>query len=215
MVKVIIADHQRLVCEGIKFILEKDDDIQLEGCAVNEEEALLLCQQFEPDVMIMDIHCSKGDLLDLVSQVFGHFSSMNIIILASTWDAHAVFKAVNSGVSGYLPKSIHPSELIMSVKSAALGLRVWHKDMPLEIFSCSMSRQAGIGKNPLLQHAAITDREIRIMKHVAEGKENREIAASMFMSVGTVKNAISHLLKKLGLRDRIELVIFTLKNDLI
>ncbi|UJF31849.1 LuxR C-terminal-related transcriptional regulator [Paenibacillus hexagrammi] len=214
MVKVILADHQRLVCEGIKFILEKDVEIQVEGYALNEGDALMLCRQIKPHVLILDFHSPQGDCFELVAHVFSHFPATNIIILTSSWDAHTFFQALRNGVSGYLPKSIQSSELIMSVKSAALGLRVLHKEMPNELFGRFKPRTTLEWKRSILKNNEITEREIRIIRYVAEGKENSEIAASMFLSVGTVKNTISLIFKKLGLKDRIELAVFATKNDL-
>ncbi|MCD1258642.1 response regulator transcription factor [Paenibacillus athensensis] len=215
MIKVVLVDGQRLVSEGIKFILERDEEIQVVGFAANVEDTLQLCGEHEPDVLILDVHMPGGDGIEITAQVHRKFPATQVIVLTGCRDLDMVVKAMNSGASGYMLKNINPDELVMTVKSAALGLSVMHKDVLIDFTRNVPTQEVAAALDKPALDISFTEREINIIKHVVDGKENREIAQSLFLSVGTVKNTISTILKKLNLRDRIELVVFAVRNNLL
>jgi DNA-binding NarL/FixJ family response regulator len=212
MIKVVLADDQKIMNAGIKLILEGDKEINVVGYAANVEEALELCKELHPDVILMDIIMSLHDGTLGAAIIKNMFSSIKLIILTGSKDSANIIKAMHCGADGYMLKDIHPEELIMSVKTVALGLNVMHKDA-----FHSVSEYIHLnGKIPQSHlDVVIMEREINIIRHIVAGKENREIAKILYMSEGTVKNTISGLFKKLNLRDRIQLVIYAIKNELV
>jgi DNA-binding NarL/FixJ family response regulator len=215
MIRVVLADDQKIMSEGIKLILEKDEEIKVVGCAVNIADTLSLCEAFEPDVVMMDISIPDFDGIQGTKLIKERFDSIQVIILTGCKDVAKIVQAMNNGANGYMLKDINPEELIMTVKSAAMGLSVMHKDALISFTKHFKDTplEAPIGK--ISEVSSLTEREINIIKHVAAGMENKEIAKCLFLSEGTVKNAISGILKKLDLRDRIQLVIFAVKNKLV
>ncbi|MCD1257415.1 response regulator transcription factor [Paenibacillus athensensis] len=216
MIKVALVDGQMLVSEGIKFMLEKDPDVRIAGCAFTLEDTLRICRQDEPDVLILDVQMSGCDGWLLLGQLQREFPDVRVVVLTESREIDTVIRAMNAGARGYMLKTIHPQELLMTVKSAALGLSVMHKDVMADFIRFApgyhQSRQEE-AKASWTFH--FTERELMIIKHVSQGKENSEIAKSLFLSVGTVKNTISTILRKQNLRDRVELVVFAVKNDLL
>ncbi len=214
MIKVILADDQRLMSEGIKLILEKDKDIKVVGYAESGDEVLKLCEQFQPDVVLMDINLPEIDGMSGLKLIKTRFGSARVIVLTGSKDAEKILTAMNDGANGYMLKDVHPEALIMSVKGAAFGLGIMQEEA-LFSFTAHVNACTALSlKQPRKLDVKLTEREISIIRYIIEGKENREIAKCIYLSEGTVKNTISGLLKKLDLRDRIQLVVFAFKNGL-
>ncbi|UJF31363.1 response regulator [Paenibacillus hexagrammi] len=215
MIKVVLIDNQRLLVEGIKSILEKADDIQVAGFAFDTKSALQLCQQHQPEVVILDIHMQGVDGIALTGQIHKQFPQSKIIILTGRQEMDSVVQAMNQGACGYMLKHINPDELIMTVRSTALGLSVMHKEVLVKF-----TRSLPVTESPEAPPAPklpfeLTEREIDIIKHVVEGRENMEIAKSLFLSLGTVKKTLSIILKKVDVKDRVELAVYAMKNNII
>jgi DNA-binding NarL/FixJ family response regulator len=215
MISVVLADGQRILSEGIKRILEGDKEIKVVGSAGTINEVLKLCEHLVPDIVLMDITMLGSDGVTGAKLITNKYESIKVIILTEHKDNESIFKAMHSGANGYMLKDINPEELIMAVKGVALGLSVLHKDV---FFSVSEHVNTNVKYSVLNKshlNVVITERELSIIRYIIEGKENREIALSLYMSEGTIKNCISGILRKLDLRDRIQLVVFALKNDLV
>ncbi|MEW9700443.1 response regulator [Paenibacillus sp. SI8] len=214
MIKVVLVDDQRLVVEGIRSILERADDIKVVGVASDVRSAIHLCSQHEPDVVMMDIHMPGFDGIGLTSQIHQRFPMSRIIILTGHQDMDSVILAMNNGANGYMLKNINPDELVMTVKSTALGLSVMHKDVLVKFTRPTPVAEQAALPAQIPSSLGFTEREMSIIKHVVEGKENREIASSMYLSLGTVKKALSTILKKVDVKDRVELVVYAMKNNM-
>jgi DNA-binding NarL/FixJ family response regulator len=215
MISVVLADDQRIMSEGIKLILEGDKEIKVVGLASNGLEAFNLCEELLPDIVLMDIAMPVNDGIAGAKLIKNKFNSIKIIILTGCKDAENILSAMNYGANGYMLKDINPEELIMTVKSVALGLNVMHKDV---IFSVTEHVNTNGITSKVTKGSfdrCINEREISIIRHIVEGMENREIARSLYMSEGTIKNTISGILKKLNLKDRIQLVVYVIKNGLV
>jgi len=217
MISVVLADSQRILSEGIKLILEGDKEIKVVGFAASISEVLQLCENLVPDIVLMDITMLGRDGVTGAKLITNRFDSIKVIILTECKDNESIFRAMNSGANGYMLKDINQEELIMAVKSVALGLSVLHKDVFISVSEHVSSNGRGstavLNKSQL--NVVITERELSIIRYIIEGKENREIALSLYMSEGTIKNAISGILRKLDLKDRIQLVVYVLKNNLV
>jgi DNA-binding NarL/FixJ family response regulator len=216
MINVLLADDHKIMSAGIKLILEGDKEIKVVGYAANIDEAINLCMELSPDVILMDIAMSTHDGELGAKLIKNNFSSIKVIILTGCTDAENIILAMKCGANGYMLKNINPEELIMTVKTVALGLNVMHKDAFYSVSEHVHMNERGPVLNKSNSNVnIITEREISIIRHIIEGKENREIAKTLYMSEGTIKNIISGIFKKLDLRDRIQLVVFAIKNDLV
>lgn len=213
MITVVVADSQRIVCEGIKLILEREPDMQVVGFASTVDETLSLCERCQPNVVLMDANMKSADGADGTERILIHPHGESKVIVLSK-DKEGIIQAISNGANGYVLKTINSEDLILTIKSTVRGLSVMHQ----EAFS-GFARQMRNDKksdSPLRQtwDVNLTKRELEIIHQVIEGKENREIAKSLFISEGTVKNTISGILKKLNLKTRIQLVVFALRNDI-
>ncbi|SDD05517.1 two component transcriptional regulator, LuxR family [Paenibacillus sp. UNCCL117] len=215
MIKVVVADAHRIVNEGVKLILEREAEIEVIGDAAAAQELIELCGRLQPCIALVDAFVLKeGGGVEVVRQLRTKHPATKIIIFTSCTDAGCMLQAIQSGASGYILKDIHPRELVLTIKSVAAGLSIMDKQAMR-----SFTEQAGISlaavyERQISPDPGLTDREVSIIRHIVEGMENREIARSLFMSEGTIKNTVSGILRKLDLRDRIQLVVFAIRNGL-
>lgn len=214
MIRVVIADDIQILRQGLKAILSQDKEIQVVGLAADGKEAFELCKKRNPDVVLMDMRMPEYDGSWGITAVKNHFPGIRILVLTTFDDQETVEAAVRSGADGYVLKEMEDDKLIGAVKAVYGGIRVFGDS----VFE-GIKRQMGMhqekkedkGKEAL---PGVTSRERDIMRCVARGMDNREIAAELFLAEGTVRNNISRLLDKLNLKDRTQLAVFTVKNQL-
>ncbi|UJF34491.1 response regulator [Paenibacillus hexagrammi] len=215
MIKIVLADDHKIMSEGIKLILEREREIKVVGYARTALETMNLCTQLQPDMIVMDISLPSLDGVEGIKRIKDKFPSLKIMIFTGCSDAELMVQAIHHGVNGYILKDISPDELIMAVKSAVTGLSIMHKDALKGIVEhVNLYKQTSFLSEDKVA-LPLTEREINIIRHIVEGKENREIAKSLFVSEGTIKNTISGILKKLEVRDRIQLVVYAIRNRLV
>ncbi len=215
MIKVVLADDQSILREGIKKILEQDKDIKVVGCAKNGKEAFKLCQQFMPHVVLMDIEMPICDGVEGTKLIKTMSSNIKVVMLTVFNDDERIQSALNYGADGYLLKDIDEEELILSVKGVAAGLGIMHRDTYNNVVKKinSYSKISIIENNGL--NVFLSEREKSIIKLIVDGKSTNEIAKILHLSEGSIRNAISGILKKLDLKDRTQLGIFAVKNDIV
>ena len=205
--KIIIVDDDCLVAGALKTILEVNEDVEVLATGADGKEACELYERYEPDVLLMDIRMEKMDGLEASRSILSRHPKANILLLTTFSDDEYIIKALNLGVKGYILKQ--DFEGIVPAIEAVLGGQ--------SVFGGEI-----VGKIPVLMQAKeefdytkydITEKEQDIIGLVAEGLSNREIAEQLFLSEGTVRNYISVILEKLGLRDRTQLAVFYYKNS--
>lgn len=207
MINIVIADDIQILRQGLKAILEQDADIRVTGLAANGREAWQLCSKLKPDVVLMDMRMPQYDGSYGITRIKADFPDIRVLVLTTFDDRETVDAAVQSGADGYILKEMEDEKVIQSVKAVCAGIRVFGGS----VFE-GMRQQmmpAGAGKN-----LDLTPRERDIMRLVAQGMDNREIAGELFLAEGTVRNNISRLLEKLNLKDRTQLAVFAVKNNL-
>lgn len=211
----MLADDQSILREGIKKILEQDKDIKVVGCAKNGKEALKLCQQFMPHVVLMDIEMPKCDGVEGTKLIKTMFSNIKVVMLTVFNDDERIQNALNYGADGYLLKDIDEEELILSVKGVAAGLGIMHKDT----YNNVVKKINSYSKISIIENKGLnvflSEREKSIIRLIVDGKSTNEIAKILHLSEGSIRNAISGILKKLDLKDRTQLGIFAVKNDIV
>lgn len=214
MIKVLVVDDQVILRESLKFIIEQDSEINVVGLAGNGKEALNLCRELVPDVVLMDIMMPICNGVEGTKLIKSQFSAVKVIILTTFNDDENISKAIKNGADGYVLKDIKPDELILAIKSVSKGFSIMHQTA-MDTVAKQIDAETEHPKQELKLDINLTDRELSIIKLIVDGKSNKEIAESIFVTEGTVKNIITNILDKLKLKDRTQLAVFAVKNNIV
>jgi DNA-binding NarL/FixJ family response regulator len=215
MIKLLLADDQDILTEGLKLILGSEEDIEIVGTADNGKKAYELCRIRKPDLVLMDIQMPEVNGVEATAMIKKDFPNIKIIVLTTFNDDEYIYEALKNGASGYLLKDTSPGEILKAVRTVYRGGALIPSDVAVKVLD-KFSQLAQKTEDKLIDPRVelLTDREIEICRLIGEGKNNQEIAEELFLSQGTVKNHITKILLKLDLRDRTQLAIFTINNDL-
>jgi len=216
MIRVMLADDQVLLRNSLKFILQRDEAIKVVGEASEGQEVLALCEKETVDVVLLDIIMPNMDGIETAKLIKEHYPSIKVIILTTFENIENITESFLAGADGYIVKDIAPDELILVVKCVYKGLCVIHESVQRLMIHYLKQGEKKADKNRLdMQGIEISGTEREIIKLVAQGKNNKEIAQIMNFAEGTIKNKITKLLEKLMLRDRLQIAIFAIENNLI
>ncbi|WP_281863904.1 response regulator [Planomicrobium okeanokoites] len=210
MIRVLLAEDQAMVRQGLKMMIETDMEIQVTGEAVNGKEAVALCESQAFDLIIMDIRMPVMDGLEAARIILSRRPESKVLILTTFNDDEYALEALKSGACGYLLKDADTSELIRSIHSCMEGGLVLEDQVAANILPKLMK-----GTMQEKADASLTPRELDIICRIGEGRSNREISDELALSVGTVKNHISLILDKLELRDRTQIAIYAIRHGLV
>ena len=208
MIKVLIADDVKILREGLKAVLTQDESISVVAEASNGKEAYELSVRFQPDVVLMDMRMPEYDGSYGIREIKEKLSRVKVLVLTTFDDKETVDKAMASGADGYILKEMDNEQIINSIKAVAGGINVFCGN----VFR-SIRKEASAPQDA--KSFDLTEREIEFLKLICDGCDNREIAAKLFLAEGTVRNSISRLLEKLSLKDRTQLAVFAIKNNLV
>ena len=212
--RVLVVDDDVFVTMSLKTILESDAEIEVVAIGNSGEEAVKLYEEHKPDVLLMDIRMDVMNGLEAAEEIFKAYRSANILFLTTFSDDEYIIKALHLGARGYLLKQDFES-IIPAIKAAYSGQSVFGGQVMSKLpnlMGKSASNESQDKADTLVQEFDLTKKEIEVMEQVACGLNNKEIAANLFISEGTVRNYISTILEKLELRDRTQLAIFYLKR---
>jgi DNA-binding NarL/FixJ family response regulator len=219
MIKVLIADDQRLLRESFKNIIENNSDIKVVACAENGKEAFEFCSNYNPDVVLMDISMPVCNGTEATKLIKSKHPNIKVLVLTSSNDEIDVAEAINNGADGYILKDVSTEELILSIKSASFGLEIFQKDVFKQFSLNKNNEDSEKQKIKALKVEGIdvqlTDREINILRLIVDGKDNKEIGVALFIAEGTVKNAVTDIISKLQLKDRTQLAVYAIRNNLV
>ncbi len=205
--RILIIDDDKLVTASLKTILEADEDIDVVGTGYSANEAIELYDSIKPDVLLMDIRMDGMTGIEAAKIIIQKYSSAKILFLTTFSDDDYIAKAFLTGAKGYILKQDFES-IISSVKAVYMGQRVFGDEIITRIPALLNNNSAKTDRNIY----NLTEKEIEIVTHVANGLSNKEISEIVFLSEGTVRNYISVILEKLDLRDRTQLAIFYYKH---
>lgn len=213
MAKIIIVDDEMLIRDGLKLMLSLFEDIEVIGTAINGKEGFSLCEQHEGqvDVVLMDIRMPEYDGVigtRLIKEAYPH---IKVLILTTFNDQSYIHDALTYGASGYLLKDSSHEIIHESIKSTLTGNVIFHPEVATQLLSPSSSVKPVVN---FYEQYRLSEKELNIIREIAEGLSNKEIATKLFLSEGTIKNHITNILFKLELRDRTQIAIFAFKNGL-
>lgn len=216
MIKVLIADDQELIRESLKIILDVNADIKVVGVAENGRKVLDLLKKTSPDIILMDIRMPELDGVQCTKAVKEKFPDVKIIILTTFDDDEYVFYALKYGASGYLLKGCSVQELTSAIHTVMNGGSILNQSVLTKVVKL-FNQLAQTSITPELDGRnleALNRTERNVASLVGRGLSNKEIAEALFLSEGTIRNALSSALSKLNLRDRTQLAIWAVQTGL-
>ncbi|MUK88410.1 response regulator [Ornithinibacillus sp. L9] len=210
MIRILLAEDQVMVRQGLKMMIESDDEMKVAGEANNGKEAVSLCETRAFDIVILDIRMPVMDGIEAAKIIQSRWPNTKILILTTFDDDNYVLESLRIGVSGYIMKTGDTESLHRSIRSALTGGLSIEDRVAAKVMPILLNREEAKETDP-----SLTPRERAILKCIGEGLNNGEIAERLAISVGTVKNNISQILNKLELRDRTQLAIYAIRHNLV
>jgi DNA-binding NarL/FixJ family response regulator len=206
-IRVLIADDQALVREGFGMILDAQEDIEVIAQAADGREAIERCRELRPDVVLMDIRMPEVDGIEATRRLVADGDGAPRVLMLTTFDENAyVYEAMKAGASGFLLKDVRREELVNAVRVVAAGDALLAPALTRRLIE-DFVRRPPPGDTAHGALSDLTDREREVMRLVARGLSNAEIATTLVVSEATVKTHVARMLSKLGLRDRIQAVV--------
>jgi DNA-binding NarL/FixJ family response regulator len=214
-IKVLLADDQALVRSGFRMILEAREEIEVVGEAEDGLEAMEATRRLLPDVILMDIRMPNLDGVEATRRLVARGTDSRILILTTFDLDEYVYEAIRAGASGFLLKDVRPQELVDAIHVIAKGDALLAPSITrrlLDRFAEQAPRDEA-ERPPQLE--SLTERELEVLKLIAKGWSNAELAEKLFLSETTVKTHVSSVLRKLGLRDRVQAVVMAYEAGLV
>lgn len=213
MISVLLCDDQHLVRSGFRMILETEPDIHVVGEASDGREVVAMARRVEPDVVLMDVQMPNMDGLEATARVTALDDPPKVLILTTFERDDYVFSSLRAGASGFILKNAPPEQLVDAVRVIAGGEALLAPSVTRRIIEEFAHRPVAAASAADLAH--LTEREVEVLRIVAEGLTNGEIAQRLFVGEATVKSHVSSVLTKLGLRDRVQAVVFAYEHGLV
>jgi DNA-binding NarL/FixJ family response regulator len=214
VIRVAVADDQALVRSGFRLILESREDIEVVGEAEDGREAIELARRVDPDVILMDVRMPNVDGVEATRRLVAGGSRARIVILKTFDLDEYVFESIRAGASGFLLKDVQPTQLVDAIRVVAAGEALLAPSVTRRLLDRFAHTLPGEEKPPP-ELASLTERELEVLKLLASGLSNAELAEHLFLSETTVKSHISSVLRKLDLRDRVQAVVLAYEAGLV
>lgn len=216
LIRVVIADDQRLMREGLKTIIDLEDDMEVLATAANGREALELCRRLTPDIVLMDIRMPEMDGVEATALIAAEGTAAGIIVVTTFDDDELVVRALQAGARTYLLKDLPSEKLLSTIRATYRGDIVLQPDIAAKLVRRASGEETLNAEQGGGQFAdELTAREKEVLALMVEGLNNSDIATRLFLSEGTVKNQVSSIYAKLGTSDRTRAVLLALKRRMI
>jgi DNA-binding NarL/FixJ family response regulator len=215
VLRVLIVDDHALFRRGLQMVLQQEEDIEVVGEAADGAEAIEQAVELMPDVVLMDVRMPKRSGIEATQQIRDSLPHAKILMLTISDEEQDLYEAIKAGASGYLLKEISIEEVADAIRSVWAGQSRISPSMASKLLSefAAMSKRAD--ERQQVPAPRLTEREMEVLRLVAQGLNNRDIAAQLFISENTVKNHIRNILEKLHLHSRMEAVVYAVREKLL
>ena len=206
-IRVLIVDDHEIVREGLQTLLTEESDIEVIGGARDGAEGVRAAAALRPQVVLMDLAMPGMDGIEAIRQVRAACAECRVLVLTSFVDDRRVLEAIQAGATGYLMKDVLKPDLLDAIRAAAQGRPTLHPLAQQALMRQTIAADAQ-------PHASLTEREHEVLRLIAAGNSNKQIAAILYLSEGTVKGYVSAILAKLGVTDRTQAALYAVKHGL-
>jgi DNA-binding NarL/FixJ family response regulator/class 3 adenylate cyclase len=216
VIRVLIVDDQALVRAGFRMILDADDSIEVAGEAADGREAVTEARRLRPNVVLMDVRMPEMDGIEATRVLLsGDGADMRVVMLTTFDMDEYVYEALRAGASGFLLKDVPPEQLVEGIRAVASGDALLAPSITRRVVEEFVRRPPDSARTPPPELGELTPREVEVLKLIARGQSNAEIAKELVVSETTVKTHVAHVLTKLGIRDRVQAVVFAYESGLV
>lgn len=209
-IKVLLVDDHEMVRIGLAAVLGTEDGIEVVGEAGSGEEGIRLAQEYNPDVVLMDLVMDGMDGIETTRQLMKLYPDIKVIVLTSYLDDEKMYPVIEAGAFSYLLKTSRAIEVADAIRAAARGQSV----LESQVASKMMTRFRNNAKGEAPAYKELTEREMEVLRLLAQGKSNQDIADQLIIGIKTVKFHVTNILAKLGVEDRTQAAIYAYKNGL-
>jgi two-component system, NarL family, response regulator LiaR len=209
-IKVLLVDDHEMVRIGLAAVLSTEDDIEVVGEASSGQEGIRLALEYKPDVVLMDLVMEGMDGIETTRRLLQQHPDCKVIVLTSFIDDEKIYPVIEAGAFSYLLKTSRAAEIAQAIRSAVKGQSVLESQVASKLMN--RFRQPKAAVQP---HEELTDREMEVLRLIASGKSNQDVADELFIGVKTVKFHVTNILAKLGVEDRTQAAIYAFKNGLV
>jgi DNA-binding NarL/FixJ family response regulator len=213
-VRVVLADDQEMVRAGLRMLVDFQPDLEVVGEAADGLEAVDVVARTRPDVVLMDVRMPRCDGIEAARRVLAADPGVAVVVLTTFDEDASLAEALKAGVSGFLLKTAPPEQLLHAVRTVAAGNGLLDPAVTLRVIRASAAAPAP-DPRAAAALATLAPREVEVLRLVAEGLSNGEIAARLYLGEATVKTYLSRMLNKLDLRDRVQAVAFAFRSGLV
>ncbi len=211
-IRVAVVDDQRLFTKGLSGLVDMLPGVEVVGVAFDGEEAVALCREKEPDVVLMDISMPKMDGISATREIKDLLPQTATVILTGHEEDEHVFEGIKAGAQGYLLKDSEPEDLSRAIHTVYAGNTIIAPNLAQKMLRTFESGRSG---SPRLAPPPLTERELDVIKALAQGMSDRQIASSLGISEKTVRNHTSNIYRKLHIFDRTQAVIYAIRRGLV
>ncbi|MEW6623545.1 MAG: response regulator transcription factor [Bacillota bacterium] len=213
-IRVLLVDDHPLILEGLAKILSLDDELEIVGKAADGQEAVDMAARVKPDVVVMDINMPGLNGIEACKLIKSANTHTEIIALTVCEEEDKILQVLKAGAKGYFLKDVDPEKLVDAVKNVQKGQSFIHPQIAAKI----LDQFTTLSNKQVISHRRVnelTDREIEVVQLMSRGLSNKEISSALFISEKTVKNHITNILRKLDMRDRVQVAIWAIKENLL
>jgi DNA-binding NarL/FixJ family response regulator len=210
MIRVMIVDDHAMVRAGMKILLEESEDIAVIGEANNGQQAIELVEKLDPDVILMDLHMPVMDGIEATRRIMANRPNQHILVLTGLLDDERLFQSIQAGAQGCVDKTIQPEELVQTIRSVSSGNPFLSPSVAWRIL-----RGLAGSEKPAQPKDRLSNREIQILRLMTQGKLDAEIAHELVLTEVTIRTHISRILSKLGLENRVQAALYSLRSGLV
>lgn len=214
MITVVIADDQELVREGLRMMLDAEADLTVLGEAADGDQALAAARNHDPDVLLMDVRMPELDGIEATRRLVAAGGRARVLVLTTFDLDEYVYQAMKAGASGFLLKDANREQLVSAVRTVAAGESLLAPAITRRLIEDFCKRPPPTAGLPEAV-AHLSERELEVLRLLARGLSNAEIATNLYLSDTTVKSHVAHILAKLNLRDRVQTVVFAYETGVI